>query len=44
MWGLDYFPDDEPKFNCAVCGIAIFEDTGVCSNVCFELEKFRTNE
>jgi predicted nucleic acid-binding Zn ribbon protein len=39
MWGLDYIPGDEPEFHCAVCGVQMFEDTGICSNACFEADQ-----
>ena len=39
MWGLDTFPGNEAEFECAVCGVAMFEDSGVCSNVCFNADQ-----
>lgn len=38
MWGLNYIPGDEPEFECAVCGVPMFEDVGICSNACFEAD------
>jgi predicted nucleic acid-binding Zn ribbon protein len=38
MYGINY-PGDEPEFECAVCGVPMFEDAGVCSNVCFEADQ-----
>ena len=38
-WGLDYFPDDEPEFECLVCGVKLFEDVFVCSDICFKADQ-----
>ena len=38
-WGLDYFPDDQPEFECRVCGVALFEDIYVCSDICFKADQ-----
>lgn len=35
MWYFETFPDDEPEFECRVCGVKLFEDVYVCSNECF---------
>jgi|13_taG_2_1085334.scaffolds.fasta_scaffold23337_4 predicted nucleic acid-binding Zn ribbon protein len=35
MWGLNYIPGDEPEFECAVCGVPMFEDAGLCSYDCY---------
>ncbi len=34
-WGLDYFPGDEPEFECRVCQAPITEDKYYCCNKCF---------
>ena len=39
MWGLDSFPGNEAEFECSVCGVAMFEDSGVCSNTCFNADQ-----
>lgn len=39
MWCLDYFPGDEPEFECSVCGAEMSEDIGVCSNACFKADQ-----
>lgn len=38
-WGLDYFPGDEPEFECCVCGTPLFEDVYVCSDTCFKADQ-----